>query len=83
MCARPIGMDLMEYYRLLKKIMTYGESGEDGLYSRDLPPTISGNMVSQEYIHITGYDPITIIIGVALFVGGLLWLKSLYKIRFV
>jgi hypothetical protein len=31
MCARPIGMDLMDYYRLLKKIMTYGESGEDGL----------------------------------------------------
>ena len=30
MCARPIGMDLMDYYRLLKKIMTYGESGEDG-----------------------------------------------------
>jgi hypothetical protein len=31
MYARPIGMDLMEYYLLLKKIMIYGESGEGGL----------------------------------------------------
>ena len=32
MCARPIGMDLMDYYRLLKNIMNYGESGEGGFY---------------------------------------------------
>jgi hypothetical protein len=31
MCARPIGMDLMEYYLLLKKIRIYWESGEGGL----------------------------------------------------
>jgi hypothetical protein len=31
MCVRPIGMDLMEYYLLLKKIRIYWESGEGGL----------------------------------------------------
>ena len=31
MCARPIGMDLMEYYLLLKMIMIQRRSGEDGL----------------------------------------------------
>jgi hypothetical protein len=31
MCARPIGIDLMEYYLLLKNIRIYWESGEDGL----------------------------------------------------
>jgi hypothetical protein len=34
MCARPIGMDLMDYYRLLKKIMIYWESGEGGFNQR-------------------------------------------------
>jgi len=32
MCARPIGMDLMEYYLLLKMIMIQRRSGEDGFY---------------------------------------------------
>ena len=31
MFVRPIGMELMEYYRLLKKIRIYWESGEGGL----------------------------------------------------
>jgi hypothetical protein len=31
MCARPMGIGLMEYYLLLKKIRIYWESGEDGI----------------------------------------------------
>jgi transposase len=49
MCARPIGMDLMEYYRLLKKIMTYGESGEDGLYRKQIiDERVSGLFTDKE-----------------------------------
>lgn len=46
MCTRPIGMDLMDYYRLLKKIRIYWESGEDGLYGK-----IMGVRLSNPCIH--------------------------------
>jgi hypothetical protein len=37
MLVRPIEVDLMEYYLLLKKIIIYGESGEGGLNTVKIP----------------------------------------------